>query len=175
LAEYDRTPTDNAQAGVGRSGFNSAFLSFGIHRENARKCSAPGKMRRGSGAVVADVAVHFEPAGDLLRMIAGNATARAEIGRAAENEIEFFPGAQNGGVAKVLVTYFIAVVDPIPTGRFFRQTDTLRLGFDRDKARSGQPPCGDHSHGANATAEVQDGLGSGAAGRAKPSGQDIIG
>jgi len=170
LPEYNGTPTDDAQTGAGSSVINPSFLRLWIHRENAHKCSAPGKMRRGGGAVVANVAAHFEPAGDLLRMIAGNAAARRKIGRAAKNKIKFFLGTEDRGVAKVPVTYFIATVDSIPCCRFSRQADALRLSFDRDKARSRQLPSGDHSHCANATAQIQDGLGSWATGGAKPGG-----
>ena len=107
-------------------------------------------------------------------MIPFHPAARREIWRAAQNQIEFFLQPQNRPVAKVAMTNFVAIFQPIPARRFPREAHAFRLRFNRDKPRPRHAPGGNQSHGAQPTAKIKNASSRRTTRRAIPRGQDVI-
>lgn len=175
FAQRHRSPADNPQARRRRRGFHASPLRGGHHREDACEKSASLQTRGRSCAVIGDIAARLKPAGDFLRMIPFHAAPQWKIGRAAEDQIEFFLRTESRFIPKIALTDFVALFQPIPTCRFAGKAHAFRLRFNCDKPRPGQPPGGDHSHGADSASQIKNVLRRRATHRAVPSGQDVIG
>src|SRR5206468_19216 len=83
--------------------------------------------------------------------------------------------AQRAAFAEITETNFISFRKSVPLRRFARETNAFFLRFDRDEPRSGQSPRCDHSHCADATAEIEHGARARTPTRAVPRREHVVG
>ena len=85
--EHHGPSADNDESGIACACLNARQLG-GLGRGHAGEQPAKSEMRRRSDAVVGHCAAQFKPAGQLLGMLAFDAGARREIGRAARDQVK---------------------------------------------------------------------------------------
>ena len=94
-------------------------------------------MLRGGSTIIDNGAAQFEATGDFLRMIPQHTASRRKIRGAAENEVERlrFPRSRTDRESPLREFHNDFPIRCI--GRFARQCNAFRLGFDGYKIRSG--------------------------------------
>ena len=149
FAEYDGSLAKDDEVGLFGGGGDALGLFFRIEGEDAGEGTAGLEVGGGGFAVVVDVAADFETAGDFLGMVAFDAGAEREVGRAAEDEVEFFLGLEGSGFAEVAFADVEAIIEAVSADGFFCQCDAFFPGFDGDDAGTGETPGRDHGDGAD--------------------------
>src|SRR3954469_17802814 len=75
-------------------------LLFRVNGKNRGKGAALLEMRGRSGAIIRDVAAHFEAAGDFLGMIPFHAAAERKVRRTAKDQVNRSPEPNTEGFRK---------------------------------------------------------------------------
>ena len=143
--------------------------------KHAGKDPSRSQVTNGSPTVIDHRSAHLKATSQLLWMSAFHPGAEWKIGRTAQNQIEALVLTQHRWIAQVATTDVIAILQPIPSGRFAGKTNALRLGFHGNKPCMRQPPSGDHSNRTNTTAQIENRRRRWASLSAVPGRQHIIG
>jgi len=154
---------------------DALFLFGRSHGKDACEKTSRRQSLRGDFTIVGDVTAHFEPARDLLRVIAFDAAARGKVRRTTEDEIELFIGFESVCVPEVTVANIETILKAVPLDGFAGEADAFILRFHGDEASGLQTPRSDESDGADATAEIEDAAGGGGPRRAVPGSEDVVG
>ena len=155
-SQHARPLAHQRQARRARGLDHSRALAIGQGKDACEETA--GREARGRDpAVVADVAAQLEPARDLLRMIAFDASAEREVRGAAEHEIEPLLGRENARVAKIAEPDVRAIAQPVEAHGAARQRDAFLLRLDRHQACAGQAPGGHGRDAADAAAKIENG------------------
>src|SRR5436190_1890376 len=109
FTEYNWATPNNREFRCRRGAKRTFELSVG-HRKDRCENGAGREMYRSYGAIVRDASAQFKTAGDFLRMVALDATARRKIRGTAENQIEQFVRSEHGWIPKITLTYFVPMI-----------------------------------------------------------------